>query len=438
MSRRLIRCIALACALAPVAAFSQSGTVLADAERLIRDGRGAEAFRLLAQHEAGLAGQSRYDYLYGVAALDAGQPRAAVAALERVVANDPRSAQARLELGRAYHAAGERAAAERQFREAIAQNPPPPARSAAEAWLRALEMPAAPAASGWSGGYEFGAGFDSNANASTDDDTFLGIALDPTNVEQSSAFATVAGWFGHAADLGSGRMRTQGRIGHRWNPDADWVDQTIASLGTQLRFGEGPTVFGLGLGGWYGYLDGDPHHWSASLDLSLSRSFGDGWRGTGMLRAGQLRYEDSDFPGLSVLDMDQLLAAFSLQRAGAGGHFGVTVFLGSDEEQESGSPFGNDRLGLQFYGGIQGAGGRDVGVQVSWQDVDYDGAPGFFGGVDRSDNSWSAAFTIGVPDWPVAGMQLTPRIGWSGNESNIPLYDYDRFEAGLTLTRSFR
>jgi hypothetical protein len=35
-------------------------------------------------------------------------------------------------------------------------------------------------------------------------------------------------------------------------------------------------------------------------------------------------------------------------------------------------------------------------------------------------------------------MQLTPRIGWSGNDSNIALYDYDRFEAGLTLTRSFR
>lgn len=438
MSRQLIRCIALACALAPAAAFAQSGTILTDAERLIRDGRGAEAWRLLAPHEAGLAGSPLYDYLYGVSALDAGQPRVAVAALERVVANNPRSAQARLELGRAYFEVGDRAAAERQFREAIARNPPPPARSAAEAWLRALDRPAAAATSGWSAGYEFGAGFDSNANASTDDDTFLGIALNPTNVEQSSAFATAAGWFGHAADLGGGSIQTSGRIGHRWNPDADWVDQTIASLGTQLRFGAGPTVFGVGLGGWYGYLDGNPHHWSASLDLSLSRDFGDGWRGTGMLRAGQLRYEDSDFPGLSVLDMDQLLAAFSLQRASDAGHFGFTLFLGTDEEQESVSPFGNDRLGLQFQGGIRGAGGRNVGIQVSWQDIDYDNSPGFFGGNDRSDNAWSAAFTIDLPDWPVAGMQLTPRIGWSGNESNIALYDYERFEAGLTLTRSFR
>jgi hypothetical protein len=35
-------------------------------------------------------------------------------------------------------------------------------------------------------------------------------------------------------------------------------------------------------------------------------------------------------------------------------------------------------------------------------------------------------------------MHLVPRIGWSRNESNIALYDYDRFEAGLTLTRAFR
>lgn len=438
MGRRLIRCIALACALAPAAAFSQSGNLLADAERLIREGRAADAYRLLAAHEADYAGSASYDYLYGVAARDAGQPRAAIAALERVVANDPRSPAARLELGRAYYEAGERAAAERQFQEAIARNPPPGTRATAEAWLRALNPPAGSAGSGFRAGYEFGAGYDSNANASTDDDTFLGITLNPTNVEQPSAFLTAAGWFGHAADLGGGRIETRGRLGHRWNPDAEFVDQTIASLGTTLGFGDGPTVFAVGLGGWYGLLDGDPHHWNLSLDLSLSRRFGDAWRATGMLRAGQLRYEESDFPGLSVLDMDQFLGAFSLQRAAETGHFGFTVFHGTDDERESLSPFGNDRFGAQLYGGTRGSGGNDVGFQLSWQDVDYDDAPGFFGGTDRSDTLWSAAVTMEIHDWPAAGMHLVPRVGWSSNESNIALYDYDRFEAGLTLTRSFR
>ncbi|MGQ0384738.1 MAG: tetratricopeptide repeat protein [Gammaproteobacteria bacterium] len=431
--------MALASLLVPAAASSQSANVLADAERFIRDGRGAEAWRLLSAQEAALAGEPLFDYLYGVAAVDAGQPRQGITALERVVAGDPGSAQARFALGRARYALGDRVSAERQFRAVLAANPSPGTRAAAEAWLRAVQpQPAASGPSGWRSGYEFGAGYDSNANASTDEPLFAGIALDPTNVEQSSPFLTAAGWFGHAGGAGSGRIETTGRIGHRWNPDADFVDQTIASLSTALRFGGGPTVFGIGLGGWYGLLDGDPHHWSASLDLSLSRSFGEGWRATGLLRGGQLRYEDGDFPGLTVLDMDQFLAAASLQHAGESGHFGFTVFHGTDDERESGSPFGNERLGARFHGGARSSGGHDIGIDLAWQDIRYDDAPGFFGGNDRSDKLWSGAFTVTIHDWPAKGMTLVPRLGWTSNASSISLYDYDRFEAGLTLARSFR
>lgn len=406
VGRRLLGLMALACLLAPAVANSQAGDMLAEAERLIRAGRGADAFRLLASHELSHAGEPLYDYLYGVAALEAGQPRQAITALERVVANDPGSTQARLELGRA--------------------------RSA----LRPQAAPAA--AGGWRSGYEFGAGYDSNANASTDDADFFGITLDPTNVEQSSSYLTLAGSLGYTGSAGSGRVETQGRLGHRWNPDADFVDQTIASLGTSLRFGEGPVVFGVGLGGWYGLLDGDPHQWGLSLDLSLSRSFGEGWRTTGMLRAAQVRYEDDDFPNLSALDVDQFMAAWSLQRGGERGHFGITLHAGMEDEQESGVPFGNDRFGVQVYGGSRTARGHGVGLQFGWQDIDYDEPPLFFGLFDRSDNAWSVALTGEIRDWPARGYTLLPRIGWSRNDSNISLYEYDRLEAGLTLARSFR
>jgi hypothetical protein len=406
VGRRLLGLVALACLLAPAIASSQTGDVLAEAERLIRAGRSADAFRLLGSHESSHAGEPLYDYLYGVAALDAGQPRLAITALERVVANDPGSTQARFELGRAWSA------------------------------LRPRAAPAA--AGGWRRGYEFGAGYDSNANASTDDSDFFGITLDPTNVEQSSSYLTLAGWFGYTGSAGTGRVETQGRLGHRWNPDADFVDQTIASLGTALRFGDGPTVFGVGLGGWYGLLDGDPHQWGLSLDLSLSRSFGEGWRTTGMLRAAQVRYEDDDFTNLSALDVDQFTAAWSLQRAGETGHFGITVHAGVEDEQETGVPFGNDRMGAQLYGGWRVAGGHGVGLQLGWQDIDYDEPPLFFGVFDRSDNAWTFAVTGEIRDWPARGYTLLPRVGWNRNDSNIALYEYDRLEAGLTLARSFR
>lgn len=440
VSRRLLHCLALSCLLVPALAAaqpaSQSAGVLDEARRLIAGNRPADAYRLLAQHERSLAGQTLYDYLYGIAALDAGHAGDAVTALERLVANDPASASARLELGRAYYESGDRAAADRQFRTLIAGNPPPSIRDTATAYLQAMQ-PAAARAGGWTGAFEFGSGYDSNANAATSERTFLGITLDPDNVKTSSPFVQLGGWLDHALPVGqASRLATQARIGHRWNPDAGFVDQTIASLDTTLRVGDGPTTFSIGGGGYYGLLDGDSHHWGAALDLALSHDFGDGWRATGLLRAGILRY-DNQFSSLSPLEVNQQLAGFSLQRAAGTGYFGVTLFAGTDDPRESGSAYGNDRLGIRLQAGSQLASGHGLGVQFGYQEVDYDDTPGFFG-TDRSDDNWFAAITGEIRDWPVAGMALVPRLTWYNNDSNIPLYQYNRIEFGLTLRRSFR
>lgn len=438
VSRKLLRCIALSCLLAPALAVSQPAgqSVLDEARGLIAGNRAAEAYRLLARHEASLGGQPLYDYLYGVAALDAGHAGDAITALERVRVNDPASPSAQLELGRAYYESGDPTAADRQFRALLAANPPAPIRDTATAYLRA--MAAAPArAGGWSGGFEFGSGYDSNANASTDDETFLGVTLDPDNVETSSPFLQLGGWLDHALPVGQGsQLATRARAGQRWNTDASFVNQTTASLDTTLRVGSGATVLSIGGGGYYGLLDGDAHHWGASVDVALSRDFGDGWRTTGMLRAGTLRYDD-DFASLSVMEVDQRLAALSLQRAGEAGYFGMTVFAGSDDPRESGSAYANDRLGVQFQAGSQNSGRLGAQFQFGYQEVDYDGTPGFFG-TDRSDDIWYGAVAGELRDWPVAGMQLVPRIAIYRNDSNIALYQYDRIEVGLTLRRSFR
>lgn len=442
VNRNLIRCIALTCLLAPALAAARTAgppTLFDDARRLIREHRAADAYRLLAQQELAFAGQPDYDYLFGVAALDSGRTDEAIAAFQRVLAQDPEDAGARLELGRAYFESGDRAQARPHFQALVARDPPaaigrPSIGAMAKAYLRAMETARA---GGWSGGFEFGSGYDSNANASTDDETFLGVTLDPDNVETSSPFLQLGGWLDHALPVGqSSALATHARIGQRWNTDASFVNQTVASLDTTLRVGSGPTVFSIGGGGYYGLLDGDAHHWGVSIDLALSRDFGEGWRTTGLLRAGTLRYDDS-FSSLSVMEVDQQLAALSLQRAGQAGYFGMTVFAGTDDPRESGSAYGNDRLGFQMQAGSQSASGHGAQFQLGYQEVDYDDTPGFFG-TDRSDDIWYAAITGEVSDWPAAGMSLLPRVTWYQDDSSIPLYEYDRIEFGLTLRRSFR
>ncbi len=444
VSRRSFRCLALACLLAPTLAVAatQSArpatTVLDDAQTMIREGRPADALRLLAANEVALAGEPLYDYLYGVAALDSGQAALAVPAFERVLANDPKSAHARLELGRALFESGDRSAARRQFTYLLSQNPPPTVRDTANAYLRLMEAPPAARSSGWHAGYEFGTGYDSNANSSTHDADFFGIVLDPSNVEQSSAFANLGLWLAHRGNVGAaGSSRTTLRVGHRWNPEAEFVDQSIASLDSTLYFGSGPTVFSIGAGGYYGLLDGDAHQWGVNVDLGISRQIGEGWRTSALVRAGQLRYED-DFAGLSVLDVDQLLGMVAAQYAEGAGDFSVGLYAADDDAVETGSAFGNRRIGLNVQAGLNRARGQRLQFQLAAQELDYSDEPGFFVGFDRQDRFWSAGVSLEFRDWPTAGMRLTPRAAWSDNDSNIPLYEYHRFEFSLTLQHSFR
>lgn len=436
---KLVRSILLASAIlgaSSALAAEPSSAVLDEARRLIADGRAAEAHRLLAPRELEMAGQPLFDYLYGIAALDSGHPAEAISAFERVLAGEPDSASARLELGRALYESGDRFAARRQFNWVLSRNPPASIRDAAQAYLRAMDAPAR-AAGGWTREFEFGSGYDSNANASTSETTFLGITLDPSNVETPSAFANASFALGNVRPVGaSSRAVTVARIGHRWNADAGFVDQTIATLDTTFDFGDGPTVFSLGVGGHYGLLDGESHQWGASGDLGLTHRFDGAWQARGLLRMGVLRYDDA-FGSLSVLDVDRYLAAFSLQRAGDQGGFGFTVFAGSDDPRESGSAFANDRLGLQFNASSRNGAGNGVQLQLAYQDVDYDDQPGFFLGLDRSDHVVSATIAGEIRDWPVPRLNLLPRIGWVINGSNISLYEYERFEFGLTLQRSF-
>ena len=78
---------AVAATLAPYQiANAQQTPELAAAERLIREGRAAEALRRLVADEEAHAGEPDFDYLLGLAALEADDPALATLALERVLA----------------------------------------------------------------------------------------------------------------------------------------------------------------------------------------------------------------------------------------------------------------------------------------------------------------------------------------------------------------
>ncbi|RZL33889.1 MAG: tetratricopeptide repeat protein, partial [Rubrivivax sp.] len=146
---------------------------LLDAARTRLDKRDAAgAYALLSAAEMERAGDVRFDYLLGVAALDAGHVTRAIFALERVVQQHPQDTLARAELGRAYLAAGETETAREQLRLARAGKLPEGASAAIQRVIGLIDQ-VAPAPGPRLAGYvELGLGYDSNVNGATQQGEF--------------------------------------------------------------------------------------------------------------------------------------------------------------------------------------------------------------------------------------------------------------------------
>ena len=104
-----------------------SAVVMADVademKALIEQGKGQQAYELGLQHPD-LMGEPRFDYAFGVAAVDNGRASLGVLSLERVLLDNPSDDLVRLELGRAYFQLEEYGRAKDEFLEVKKHNPP--------------------------------------------------------------------------------------------------------------------------------------------------------------------------------------------------------------------------------------------------------------------------------------------------------------------------
>ncbi|HUG75910.1 MAG TPA: tetratricopeptide repeat protein, partial [Burkholderiales bacterium] len=119
--------VAVAFAASSLVAFADELTDRA--RRLLQERQAQQAYQLLLPQESARAGDPEFDYLLGIAALDAGEPERAVFALERVLAVQPANHVARAEIARAYLALGERDTARREFETVRAQSIPADAKA---------------------------------------------------------------------------------------------------------------------------------------------------------------------------------------------------------------------------------------------------------------------------------------------------------------------
>jgi hypothetical protein len=407
---------------------AETRELVRQAEDLLAVGESARAYELLQPHEAALAGDVLFDYLLGVAALDTGRLSEAIFSLRRVLVVEPGFSGARMELARAYYESGNPELAKPLFTQLLGESPPPPVAGVIQEYLQAIDRAPAAPRSRFLPYLELFAGYDTNANGSTDDQQFLGFTLSPDNVETESAFGELRAGFDWFVPRSSrfGWIFNAG-ASHRANPDASFVDTTIlnglAGFNWQRDAWFGRAV----VDGYWGSRDGNPNESYAGLDALVGRRMSDNWDVTLGLRGGAQRYDES----IEVLDVDRFLYSIGLTRRFASRtQLSMQLLGGNDSERLDGSPYGNSKFGGRLS--LNAPVGSSAWLLASLGSLtsDYDGL--FFGSA-REDTQLFATLQLEFRDVLTRGLAIIPRVRYVNNDSDVELYSYDRTELGIAF-----
>lgn len=401
--------------------------LLESAERRIAAGDAKAAYELLQSRETELAGNAYFDYLLGISALDAGRHGEAIFALRRSVAVEPGFAGARLELARAYYESSSPGLARPLFAALLDENPPPGVRIVIQQYIDAIDQRPPTPRSRLQAYLESFVGHDSNANGSTANQQFMGFTLSPENLETESPFAEVGAGFSLTAPT-SPRFAwlASGRVAHRTNTDASFVDATILSGFGGVTWQRGPYFGRAGVEGYWSARDGDANESFGGVDLLAGRNIGE-WDASLGIRAGAQRFDDA----LAVLDVDRILYTLDIGR-----RFSPTTRLslqaigGEDSEAQSGSPYGNSKAGARLALRARTGDSTYLFAAVGSLVSDYDG---LFFGATREDTQTTAMLRFDFRDVLTDGLSFSPTFRYIDNESDVALYDYDRLEIGLLI-----
>ncbi len=410
-------------------------------ESLVEEGGYADAYDLASEHVGEHAGDPRFDFYYGIAAVETDRLNEGVFALERVLIAQPGSDRARLELARAYFLRGDDRRARREFHTVQAHDPPADVDAQIERYLLAIQRRADRYETSVSGYIEFGGGYDSNVNSATAEesvDTILGpVGLSSASQETSDYF---------------GRLEGRARVSHPIAPDVN----LIGELGGRGRFYTDEDEFNTGtLDGGFGallrrsdwqlrgminagrfYLDGDGYRDRVGLNGRYRLSLSD--RSTASL---SLDVVDFEYDTREVLDSTLWLIGGGLThslQSDLRPTVSARVFFGAEEADDNGTQAQADAE--RDIVGVQG--GLRMWLNPEWtfrgsaeaRLSEYDEAGALFSKA-RDEEHYRLDLAL---DWrPDARWRIGPQLRYSNNESNNDLYEYERTEFQIRARYDF-
>lgn len=413
--------------------------VLASAQSQLANGQAEAALATLTAQELQFAGNSEFDYWLGLASVRAGKPAQGIFALERVLAEDPNHAGARLELASAYVQLGQREAASRELAQLELLDPPPAAaerirelNKAVDRQEQAQERQTRIIYLTLEGGHD--------DNVGTWPDTRFDILPgSPTISPVDSAYQAIQGGIWQRFGLTSTQkldVSLNGSTRANSQDDAEQFDQDYLSARAEWSRdldGRHQLALGADLAGMN--LDGEEYYRFYGVygewrnRLSNTRNY-----------RTRLSVREVDFE-LDLYDytQSQLLAGMTWI---VGGNLRVNVDANVDYEAAANQRPGGDAV----VAGLRAALMRPIGayqragLTAAWHRAEYRKAYDPFTAFnaseeDRSDNRSSIALTW---DWlPTPSVQLRARAEHRDQSSSLDTYEFDQTLGSLALSYYF-
>lgn len=425
--------------------------LLRDAEALIKGGKPGDGYRLLEPLEFEHAGEVRFDYLIGIAALDSGKPDKATFAFERVLAVNPEFAAARLDMARAYYQLGDLQRARTEFTAALKQNPSESTRANIRKYLDAIEAQKEGKRTRFSAYAEGGLGRDSNVNSSTGQpqifvDLFATMAtLDSTSVKAADNYYAVnaGGEINHELSDKWG-LYAAGDLRIRGNNTRSQFDTLGLDARAGVMFEAKADRFRVAvLGGRYN-LGGLHNSDTSGLKGEWRHVFSPGNQLNAFAQAVQYRYIDVS---MQPNDFDQQATGLGWLHVLADGKSSLSASVHYGTEQDvsqiitAASPNGGRTDGARRFRGLRIGGQSAINERTTlfattgMQTGDYSKTNYYF---LRRRHDRLNDLTMGA-NWKWdSRWTLRPQFSYTRNDSNIAIYGYDRKDVSLTVRRDFR
>lgn len=407
--------------------------VIAELQSLVDMSRYNEAYELartaLFEHE----GEPRFDFLYGMAALESGHPEEAVFAFERISQSYPNQQRVRLELARAHFQNDNLAASRTLFSQVLDTEPETNVANNIRGFLSIIEQRERAQRSSFSWYVSSGIGHDTNVNSATNLDVITlpigDVDLSPDARSLNDSFLNLGAGLSYSRPINKNRsLSVSAAINRNDNFSADAFDLDILSVqGTHSISPDANNRFNQSLRVQRVMLDSTRFQQSASLIGSWQRIGQEGWTQslTGAYTA--VRYSNTPLnPASELRDVNQALISGSLGKNAGSFQHNLSLYL-ADESilRDAGKNNAQRFYGVAYSQQFQLRPGHIPFLRVAMQKSDHKADYPVFE-ESRDDELFSA--TVGW-FWQInSKLNFNTDITYTDNDSTIEVFSYDRLK----------